>query len=310
MAAISRAPGGIGCEDAGESALDQDGEDGVEDTSAPVGSPPHPSRLSARVAGLGAAAHPGPAVAVTVGAALLGRAAGLGPGVEVLLVAAVLTGQLSIGWSNDLVDLSRDRHTARADKPIATGRVEAALVRAACVVAVVACVPLSLALGWSAGVVHLVCVGAGWAYNLGLKATPWSWLPYAVAFGGLPSVAGLARGSEGLPWWVNAAGALLGVGAHLVNAVPDLADDAATGVRGLPHRLGARWSVVSAVLLLGAASVTVALGSSGLADPVTLAALALVGLLVVVALVGEGRTAFRAAMVIALVDVALLAWAL
>ena len=48
------------------------------------------------------------------------------------------------------------------------------------------------------------------------------------------------------------AGALLGVGAHLVNALPDLADDEATGVRGLPHRLGPRWTppVATAVLVL------------------------------------------------------------
>lgn len=259
---------------------------------------------------LTAAAHPGPALAVTVASGLLGGAADLGAGRSLLLAAAVLAGQLSIGWSNDLIDLARDRRTGRTDKPIASGRVAPGVVRAACAAALVACVPLSFALGWLAGLVHLGCVAAGWAYNLGLKSTAWSWLPYAVAFGALPSVAGLARGADGLPWWVNAAGALLGVGAHLVNAVPDLADDAATGVRGLPHRLGARWSVALAVLLLGAASVTVALGSSGLGDPVTLSALALVGLLVGVALVGEGRTAFRAAMVIALVDVALLAWSL
>ena len=153
-------------------------------------------------------------------------------------------------------------------------------------------------------------MASAWAYNLGLKATAWSWLPYAVSFGLLPSVAGLAPGSDGLPWWVNAAGALLGVGAHLVNVVPDLADDAATGVRGLPHRLGARRSVVLAVLLLGGASYAVALGSARLAEPVTVVALVAVTALAVVALVGRGRTPFRAAMLIALVDVAFLAWVL
>ena len=41
------------------------------------------------------------------------------------------------------------------------------------------------------------------------------------------------------PAWMMATGAVLGVGAHLLNALPDLADDDATGVRGLPQRLGA-----------------------------------------------------------------------
>ena len=257
-----------------------------------------------------AAAHPGPTVAVSLAAGLLGRAAGLDAGTSVLIGTAVLAGQLSIGWSNDLVDLARDRQTGRTDKPIAAGRLDAGLVRRACAGAVLLCVVLSLAVGWVAGLVHLVCVAGAWAYNLGLKATVWSWLPYAVSFGLLPSVAGLAPGSDGLPWWVNVAGALLGVGAHLVNVVPDLADDAATGVRGLPHRLGARRSVVLAVLLLGAASYAVAGGSSRLTEPVTLTALAAVVVLIGVALVFRGRTPFRAAMLIALVDVALLAWVL
>ena len=34
------------------------------------------------------------------------------------------------------------------------------------------------------------------------------------------------------------AAAALGSAAHFVNVLPDLADDAATGVHGLPHRLG------------------------------------------------------------------------
>ena len=36
-----------------------------------------------------------------------------------LVTAAVLCGQLSIGWSNDLVDLARDRAVGRRDKPLA-----------------------------------------------------------------------------------------------------------------------------------------------------------------------------------------------
>ena len=41
----------------------------------------------------------------------------------------------------------------------------------------------SLASGLLAGLAHLVGVAAAWAYNLGLKSTRISWVPYAVAFG-------------------------------------------------------------------------------------------------------------------------------
>ena len=263
-----------------------------------------------RAAALLGACHPGPAFAVTMLAGLLAAAVGLGAGHVALVVAAVLTGQLSIGWSNDLIDLARDRAVGRQDKPLVDGRVSERAVRVACTVALVLTVPLSLACGWLAGTVQLVCVAAGWAYNLGLKATVWSWLPYAVAFGGLPAFVSLTAHPDELPpLWLPAAGALLGVGAHFVNVLPDLADDAATGVRGLPHRLGARWSPVVAAAVLVAAAVVIVVGA-----PVESAVVAAVALLVTaglaaIALLAHGRTPFRAAIAMALVDVAMLVWA-
>ena len=191
------------------------------------------------------ASHPGPTAAVTALTGLLAVAAGHSLGTGAVVTAAVATGQLTIGWSNDLIDAARDRQVGRADKPVARGEVSEVGVRVALVVAAVLCVALSLACGPASAAVHLVLgVGSGWAYNLGLKRTAWSAAPYAVAFGALPAVVTLALPEPQLPpVWMVVAGALLGVGAHLLNALPDLADDAATGVHGLPHRLGPqrRW---------------------------------------------------------------------
>lgn len=263
-----------------------------------------PASGGATARGVVVAAHPGPAVAVTVLAALLGLARSLEPATLAVLVAAVLAGQLSIGWSNDLVDRSRDVAAGRSDKPLATGVVPVRAVRLACTLAVVASVALSLALGPTAGLVHLVCVASGWAYNLGLKATVWSWLPYAVAFGGLTAVVTLAE-DRWPPWWWPAGAALLGVGAHLLNVLPDLADDAATGVRGLPHRLGPRWIAPVAAGVLVAATVVVLVGAS-LPTAVAAAAAVAVLALAVVVVTGDGRRPFVAAVAIALVDAALL----
>nr|WP_246299570.1 UbiA family prenyltransferase [Nocardioides panaciterrulae] len=252
------------------------------------------------------AAHAGPALAVVLLAGLLAVADGLGPARIALVVAAVLAGQLSIGWSNDLIDEARDRAVARTDKPLAAGEVSTRTVRVACAVAVVAVVPLSLACGWAAGLVHLVCVGSGWLYNAGLKATAWSWAPYAVAFGALVVFVSLADAPPALPpWWMPLAGALLGVGAHLLNVLPDLDDDAATGVRGLPHRIGARRLPAVATGVLVAGTIVVALGA-GLGRPSSLVALAVVAALAVLALTRGGRGPFLAAIGIALTDVVLL----
>ena len=261
-------------------------------------------RVPSAVPALVSAAHIGPALAVTLLAGLLATAQGLDARTSALVVSAVLAGQLSIGWSNDLIDLGRDRRTGRADKPLVAGAVSVDVVRAACGIAVVTCVLLSLATGLLPGLVHLICVGAGWAYNLGLKKTVWSWLPYAVAFGGLTAFVALA-GDVPPPWWWPVGGALLGVGAHLLNVLPDLADDATTGVQGLPHRLGERWIAPAATVVLVAASAVVLLGGAPTLV-VALPAALVVTVLAAVVLTATGRGPFLAAIGIALVDAAML----
>ncbi len=263
---------------------------------------PPPSRPLA----LWLASHPAPGSAVTVLTALLAVGAGHRLGTGLLVTAAVGAGQLSIGWSNDLIDAARDRHVSRSDKPIARGDLDAALVRTATAVALAGTVVLSLACGLASGLVHLVLgVGSGWAYNLGLKRTPWSPVPYAVAFGSLPAVVTLALDDPRLPpLWTFAVGALLGVGAHLLNVLPDLAEDARTGVHGLPHRLGERRVRVVAPLVLLAGSVLTVLGPGAPASVWPWLGLAGSVLLAALAVAGRGRTPFLAAIGIAFLAVA------
>ncbi len=201
------------------------------------------------------AAHPGPSLVVTVIGTTLAATAGQSFVGCILVAAALLTGQLSIGWCNDYVDRERDVATGRPDKPVAVGAVGVRTVGIACLAALGACVPLSFAVGPTFGVVHLVAVGGGWAYDLGMKRGLGSFLPYALSFGLLPSIATLSLDPPlWSPWWGTAAGACLGVAAHLANALPDLADDRATGVHGLPQRLGetASRGVAAGALAAGA----------------------------------------------------------
>ncbi len=174
------------------------------------------------------------------------------------------------------------------------------------------CVPLSLANGLAAGAAHLAGVAAAWAYNLGVKRTVLSWLPYAVAFGLLPAFLTLAL--PGRPWppaWAVAAGALLGVGAHAANVLPDIADDLGTGVHGLPQRLGLRRARLLAAVPLLAASAVLALGPPGRLGTAGRAGLALTGVLALAVAVppragARSRVPFLAALALAVLDVALL----
>lgn len=243
------------------------------------------------------AGHLEPSLTVTVVACILALGAGRSGAGVVWVGAAVLAGQLSVAWANDWVDRDRDRAAGRTDKPVASGELSAVAVRNAAFVGLAGCAVLSLASGVRATAVHLLAVGAGWAYNLALKFTPASVVPYGLAFSLLPVFVWLGLPGAPLPpWWSVPAAGLLGAGGHFTQALPDLASDARTGVRGLPQRLGFRSALLAAAGLLGAGTAVVAVGVAPL-DPLTAGAVG-VSLLLVVALVAAGlrgrtRLAFR-----------------
>lgn len=215
----------------------------------------------AKARALWASTHPGPSLVVTAIAITLGIAAALPGWRVVVLAAAILLGQLSVGLSNDAVDAARDRAAGRSDKPLARG---AASVRSAWIAAFVAlagALALSLVLGGWMLLAHAVAIASAWAYNLRLKSTAVSVLPFVVSFGLLPSLVTLAApDARPAAAWAGIAGAAIGVAVHLTNVLPDLDDDARTGVRGLPHRLGRRASAVLAAVALAAGAVAVLVG--------------------------------------------------
>jgi 4-hydroxybenzoate polyprenyltransferase len=257
--------------------------------------------------------HPEPGGAVTVAMTLLAIGAGHRGWAILGVFAAVGATQLSVGWVNDWADAERDRRAGRRDKPIASGEVSARTVGIAGLLASLAIPLLGLPFGGPATLAITLVGVFALLYDWPLKSTMFSVVPYLVAFGLLPAFVVLALpGHPAPPAWLVAAGALLGGGAHFANVLPDLDDDAATGVRGLPHRLGATGSSVAAALLLLAATLTLVLGPAG---PPSWAGWAAAAAAVVVLPLGwyaarraTGRRVamFRAVIVVALIDVLLL----
>ena len=264
------------------------------------------------VAALARSAHLGPTVVVTGVTLGLGIAVGADAWRVALLTVAMLLGQLSVGWSNDWLDAGADRAAGRTDKPAADGRIDPALLRTAALVALVPALLLPIPASLPAAALHVVFVASAWSYNLGLKRTPASVLPYIVSFGSLPALATLLLSPPVWPpFWATAAGAALGIAAHFANVVPDVEIDRAEGSRGLPQLLGARVAgSLAALVVLGAA---VLIGIGARPGPVGLVALVLTVAAAVVGLVAAlrarpTRTAFRAVMAAALLlVVALLA---
>jgi 4-hydroxybenzoate polyprenyltransferase len=265
-----------------------------------------------RVRALIIASHPGPSLAITAMTTLLAAEAaphGTGP---VLVAPAMLAGQLSVGWSNDACDARRDAAAGRTDKPVATGAISVRAVWTAAIVAVVASLAMALAIGVITALILVVIIGAAWAYNLGLKSTPWSGVMYVAGFGPIPAYAASTLPGHPAPGWlVTAAAALIGLGAHFANVLPDLAADEATGVNGLPQQVAARWGSgavrAAALVLLLAASVLLLVAASGARRWVAVAGLAAAAVLGVAGARGSGKVPFLAAIGIAAIDVVVFA---
>jgi len=201
---------------------------------------------------------------VTALALALGIATGLETWRLALLTTSVFAGQLSVGISNDALDAERDRAVGRTDKPIARGDVSARVAWGAALGLLATALLLSAPLGWRMLAAHALALGSAWAYNAGLKSTPWSIVPFLVSFGIFPSLATLSAPDPSFAaGWAWIAGAALGAAVHLTNVLPDLDDDARTGVRGLPHRLGPRVAAIVAALAVVGGAVAVLLGAAG-----------------------------------------------
>lgn len=247
------------------------------------------------------ACHPLPAAAVTMISAALALALGHAPASAALVAATVGASQLSIGWANDAIDARRDQAVNRLDKPLVVHADLLRAVRTAAVIATLVTLAAGWAWGWPRGGLLVLALVSAQLYNWPLKATAASIVPYLVSFAALPAFLAPATA----PIWMIAAAALLGGGAHLVNAVPDFEQDRLTGVRGLPHRLGEKPSLyLASALLLAATGLLVWGARPPLWAGVTALALALS--LPVLGRWAPPRTTFRALLLMAGVDVVLL----
>ncbi len=180
------------------------------------------------------------------------------PGVRPLLLiaAAIIGSQATVGVVNDLRDRDLDA-VAKPQKPLVAGR---ATVRGA---AWLAAITLTIALGAGLAIGRLsllfvvAMTAAGLVYDLWLKRTAVSFLPYILGLPLLPIWAWTCvRDAPPRLWLTYPLGVLVGFGLHLANALPDAERDAASGVRGIVQVVGTRSALV---LCLGSFALTLLL---------------------------------------------------
>jgi len=163
---------------------------------------------------------------------------------SLLIGLTVFSGQLIVGWTNDLIDAQSDRMQGRKNKPVATGELRESHLLMATYIDLGICIALSLLgpLGLRGGFLHLLAVGFGVSYNFYFKKNYFSPVPYIFAFAALPSTPYVAL-DRTPPLWLTTCGGLFGIVAHFANVLKDLDEDRKIGIRGLPQRLGTRKSI-------------------------------------------------------------------
>ena len=203
-----------------------------------------------KLKGLRQASHFGPTLIVTA------IAFGFGTyywweGPAYVIAFTVATGQLVVGWSNDLYDYKDDLAHGRTNKPLVSGLITKQYLQKwlRFMVPFAFLANLLGPLGIKGGLVYMLGVAFGVAYNLYFKFSALSPLPYAIAFVALPSSIAISKEITP-PLWMILGGAIFGVAAHFINVIKDMEQDQVSGIQGLPQRLGAKRSVIIAITLI------------------------------------------------------------
>jgi 4-hydroxybenzoate polyprenyltransferase len=209
------------------------------------------------------AAHPRQALLtalVVAGAALLaGRELR-----EVGLVAAtVLVGQAILGWFDDLVDRDRDHRHGLPGKPVAQGLLDPGTVWFAVTCALLLVVPLSVSSGKVAGSAYLVSLLVALLGTRFLRRSVLSFVPWVLSFALYPAFiayggwGGIGTGTPPTVLMTVLAG-LLGLGVHVLRALPGLVPDNKDGWRSLPLRLALRTGAPRLLVVAGVYTALVA----------------------------------------------------
>jgi 4-hydroxybenzoate polyprenyltransferase len=168
-----------------------------------------------------------------------------------VIAFGVFTGQLVVGWSNDLYDYADDLRHNRLNKPLVAGT----LTKESLQKWLRFMVPFSFIanifgpLGIKGGLVYMLGIACGVGYNFYFKFSPLSPLPYAIAFAALPSSIAISKEITP-PTWMWLGGALFGMAAHFINVIKDMKEDQQSEIRGLPQILGTKKSILAASVLI------------------------------------------------------------
>jgi 4-hydroxybenzoate polyprenyltransferase len=211
--------------------------------------------------------------------------AGADPTTAIRLGVAMTALQLGIGALNDVVDAPRDAGR-KPGKPIPAGLVSGDAGLAAALVAFGIGLILTAPGGPPMIGLALVVIGIGLAYDLALKGTAWSWLPFAVGIPVLPVFGWVGATGVLTPLFAVIVPAAVAAGAALAiaNSLVDVERDRGAAASSVAVALGEGRAQAAGIVLLVVIAVVAATSSSAFgAMPLAAAIVGLVGCVPVVA---------------------------
>ena len=206
--------------------------------------------MKTRIVGLAKASHFGPSLLVTSLSYFFAQLYWQ-PGSALIIALGFFSGQLIVGWSNDLIDYADDLSHQRINKPLVAGLISRKFLQSWLAVMIPAALVINLfgPLGFVGGGLSIFAIVWALGYNFYFKFNIFSPLPYAVAFAILPSCMAFSQ-DKTPPTWMWLGGALFGMAAHFLNVLKDMDQDHASGIKGLPQRCGKTGSIIAATILI------------------------------------------------------------
>ena len=206
--------------------------------------------MKTRIVGLAKASHFGPSLLVTSLSYFFAQLYWQ-PGSALIIALGFFSGQLIVGWSNDLIDYEDDLSHQRVNKPLVAGLITRTFLQSwlAVMIPVALVINLFGPLGFVGGGLSIFAIVWALGYNFFFKFNIFSPLPYAVAFAILPSCMAYSQ-DKTPPTWMWLGGALFGMAAHFLNVLKDMDQDHASGIKGLPQRCGKTGSIIAATILI------------------------------------------------------------
>ena len=206
--------------------------------------------MKTRIVGLAKASHFGPSLLVTSLSYFFAQLYWQ-PGSALIIALGFFSGQLIVGWSNDLIDYADDLSHKRINKPLVEELITRKFLQSwlAVMIPVALFINLFGPLGFVGGGLSIFAIVWALGYNFYFKFNIFSPLPYAVAFAILPSCMAFSQ-DKTPPTWMWLGGALFGMAAHFLNVLKDMDQDHASGIKGLPQRCGKTGSIIAATILI------------------------------------------------------------